>query len=152
MLTRRESGLVPVRSTFDIALDRMFRDVFDGFQGYEPAAWGPRTFPAVNAWEDESSFHVEAEVPGFEEKDLTLTVLGNELRVSGTRAAGNADPNEENRKIFHRERYTGEFTRVLRFPVDIDDSRISATFKNGLLSVTLPKAAAALPRKIEIKG
>lgn len=148
MLTRRESGLVPVRSAFDVALDRVFRDVFDGFQGWEPAAWGPRTFPAVNAWEDEKSFHVEAEVPGFEEKDLNITVLGNELRLSGARTAGD----EEDRKIFHRERYTGEFTRVLRFPVDIDDSRISASFRNGLLRVTLPKAAAALPRKIEIKG
>lgn len=149
MLTRRDAGLVPVRSAFDVALDRVFRDVFDGFQGWEPAAaWGPRTFPAVNAWEDETSFHVEAEVPGFEEKDLNVTVLGNELRLSGVRTAGN----EEDRKVFHRERYTGEFTRVLRFPVDIDDSRIAASFKNGLLTVTLPKAAAALPRKIEIKG
>ena len=148
MLTRREAGLAPVRSPFDVALDRVFRDVFDGLSAWEPTTWNPRSFPAVNAWEDETSFHVEAELPGFEERDLEVSVLGNELRLSGRRET----KLEENEKIYHRERHTGEFSRVLRFPVDLEDGKISAAFKNGLLSVTLPKAAAALPRKIEIKG
>ena len=148
MLTRRDSGLVPVRSTFDVALDRMLRDVFDGFSAWESGPWTPRVFPAVNAWEDEKAYHVEAELPGFEEKDLSITVLGNELRLSGTRT----ETREENDKVFHRERHTGEFTRVLRFPVDLDEGTIAASLKNGLLAITLPKATAALPRKIEIKG
>jgi HSP20 family protein len=148
MLTRRETGLVPVRSAFDVALDRVFRDVFDGLSGWEPSTWGARAFPAVNAWEDEKAFHVEAELPGFEEKDLEVSVLGNELRLTGRRET----KVEENEKIYHRERYTGEFNRVLRFPVDIESGKISAEFKNGLLTVSLPKAAASLPRKIEIKG
>jgi HSP20 family protein len=147
MLTRRDTGLVPVRSAFDLALDRVFRDVFEG-PGWETLPWTPRGFPAVNAWEDEKAFHVEAELPGFEEKDLSLTVLGNELRLEGKRE----EKQEENAKVYHRERYAGEFARILRFPVDVDEGKIEARFKNGLLTVTLPKAAASLPRKIEVRG
>jgi HSP20 family protein len=145
MLTRRETGLVPRTTNWD--LDRLFRDVFNDFPTWSPA---PRTtrYPAVNAWEDDSAYHVEAELAGFAEKDIEVTVLGNELRLSGKRES----KTDENAKVFHRERYIGEFSRVLRFPVDLDDSKVKAEFKNGVLTVTLPKAAAALPRKIEVKG
>jgi HSP20 family protein len=147
MLTRRETGLVPVRSAFDSALDSVFRDVFSNFPTWESTPW-VRSFPAVNAWEDEKAFHVEAELPGFDEKDVEVTVLGNELRLEGRRE----EKHEENTKLYQSERYTGEFKRVLRFPVDLDEAKIEARFKNGLLTVTLPKAAAALPRKIEVRG
>jgi HSP20 family protein len=147
MLTRRETGLIPVRTPFDVALDSVFRDVFSNLPAWEATAW-TRGFPAVNAWEDEKAFHVEAELPGFDEKSVNVTVLGNELRLEGRRE----ETHEENAKIYHRERSTGEFKRVLQFPVDLDDSKIEARFKNGLLTVTLPKAAAALPRKIEVRG
>jgi HSP20 family protein len=148
MLTRRETGLVPVRGAFDLALDRVFRDVFESYPAWSASAWEPRGFPAVNAWEDAKAFHVEAELPGFEEKDIQVTVLGNELRLEGKRE----ESTEDNAKVFHRERFHGDFTRVLRFPVEIEDGKIEARFKNGLLLVTLPKAAAALPRKIEVRG
>lgn len=147
MFTRRETGLVPVRSAFDLALDRVFQDVFEGLPRWEVAPL-TRSFPAVNAWEDEKVFHVEAELPGFEEKDIQVTVLGNELRLEGKRE----EIRDENTKLYHRERYYGEFARVLRFPVDLDESKVDANFKNGLLTITLPKAAASLPRKIEVKG
>ncbi|MFN8177463.1 MAG: Hsp20/alpha crystallin family protein [bacterium] len=147
MLTRRDSGLVPIRHPFDLALDRVFRDVFEAQPTWDLTTW-TRGFPAVNAWEDEKAFHVEAELPGFEEKDINLTVLGTELRIEGKRE----DVREENVKVYQRERHYGEFARVLRFPVEIDEGKIEAHFKNGLLSVELPKATAALPRKIEVRG
>lgn len=145
MLTRRDTRLVPRTTGWD--LDGLFRDVFEDFPAWSSA---PRTsrYPAVNAWEEGSAYHVEAELAGFAEKDIEITVLGNELRLSGKRET----KTDENAKVFHRERHFGEFSRVLRFPVDLDDSKVKAEFKNGILTVTLPKAAAALPRKIEIKG
>ncbi|HEY7698277.1 MAG TPA: Hsp20/alpha crystallin family protein [Vicinamibacteria bacterium] len=148
MLTRRETGLVPVRNAFDLALDRVFQDVFEGFPRWDLTTWTPRSFPAVNAWEDEKAFHVEAELPGMEEKDIQITVLGNELRLEGKRE----EVHDESARVQHRERFNGEFSRTLRFPVEIDDSKVEARFRNGLLTVTMPKAAAALPRKIEVKG
>ena len=147
MLVRRNS-LVPAHTPFETSLDRLFRDVLGGLPtSYENSSWEGRV-PAVNAWEDETSYHVEAELPGFEEKDLNLTVLGDTLRLEGKRE----ETHEENAKVFHRERWSGEFSRTLRFPVDIDDAKVEARFKNGILTVTLPKAQAALPRRIELKG
>lgn len=147
MLVRR-NHLAPVSHTpFENHLDRLFRDVLGGTSGWEGAGWEGRV-PAVNAWEDETSYHVEAELPGFEEKDLNLTVLGDTLRLEGKRE----ETHEENARIYHRERWSGEFSRTLRFPVDIDDSKVDAHFKNGVLSITLGKAQAALPRKIQVKG
>ncbi len=151
MLTRRASALVPVRSAFDVALDSVFRDVFNGVPTWETTT-SARGFPAVNAWEDEKAFHVEAELPGFEEKDVTVTVLGNELRLEGRHEEKREEKDAEKTKVHYRERYTGEFSRVLRFPIDLDEGKIEARFKNGLLTVTLPKAAAALPRKIEVRS
>ena len=144
MLNHRESGLVP-QTGWDI--DRLFRDVFRELPAWAPAPTNAR-FPAVNAWEDDEAYHVEAELAGFAENDLEITVIGNELRVSGKREA----QTEEKAKVFHRERYTGEFTRVLRFPVDLDDSKVEAKLNHGVLTVRLPKAAAALPRKIQVQG
>ena len=94
MLSRRQTGLVPVRSAFDLALDRVFSDVFEGLPRWEVSPW-TRSFPAVNAWEDDKSFHVEAELPGFEEKDIQVTVLGNELRLEGKRQ----ETRDENSKL-----------------------------------------------------
>ncbi|MCA9284409.1 MAG: Hsp20/alpha crystallin family protein [Gemmatimonadetes bacterium] len=147
MLVRRDAGLVPRSSSLDI--DRLFRDVFEDFPTWAPAAWsGTSKYPAVNAWEDDHAYHVEAELAGFQEKDIEITVLGNELRISGRRE----EKTEENAKVYHRERYVGEFSRVLRFPVDLDDSKVEAKLDHGVLRVRLPKAAAALPRKIEVQG
>jgi HSP20 family protein len=144
MLNRRATGLVP-HTGWDI--DRLFLDVFQDFPALTSAARTARV-PAVNTTEDDHAYHVEAELAGFEEKDLDITVLGNELRISGKRET----QAEKSSKVYHRERYSGEFSRVLRFPVDLDDSKIEAKLSQGVLTITLPKAAAALPREIQVKG
>lgn len=144
MLNRRETGLVP-QTGWDI--DRLFRDVFRELPAWTPAPTNAR-FPAVNAWEDDEAYHVEAELAGFAEKDIEITVIGNELKISGKRET----QTEEDSKVFHRERRTGEFSRVLRFRVDLDDSKVEAKLNHGVLTVRLPKVAAALPRKIKVQG
>jgi HSP20 family protein len=142
------SHLVPqLRHPFDSSLDRLFRDVFDGFAPAEALASGGR-YPAVNAWEDEKAYHVEAELPGWEEKQLNVTVQGKELRLEGKREE--AGPDESN--YTHRERWSGGFVRTFHFPVEIEEGKVDASFRNGILSVALPKAQAALPRRIEVKG
>jgi HSP20 family protein len=147
MLVRR-NHLVPVtHAPFEHHLDRLFRDVLGSFPTTDEAPRGGQ-MPAVNVREDETSFRVEAELPGFAESDLNVTVLGDTLRLEGKRE----ETHEENAKVYHRERWSGEFSRTLRFPVDIDDSKVDAHFKNGVLSITLGKAQAALPRKIQVQG
>lgn len=105
------------------------------------------TFPATNAWQDDANVHVEAELPGMELSDLEIYVMGgNQLMIKGERKAPQVD-----KAIWHRqERGFGAFTRVLELPIDVDADQVQARLVNGVLSVKLPKSAAAKPKKIPI--
>jgi len=145
MLVRR--SFLPVSGGFDNSLDRLFRDAFENLPADDTSA---RFGLPVNVWEDENSYHVEAELPGFTEKDVEITVLGDELRVE----AGQEETKEEKDpkgKLIRRERRTGRVARSLRFAVDIEENDVKAKFEHGLLTIELPKAKAALPRKIQIR-
>jgi len=147
MLVTRGS-LLPTR-TERVPFDRLFDDLLEGFP-LAQASWSGNGYrlPAVDSWEDEKNYYVEAELPGFTEKEIDVSVLGNELRLTGLRET----EREENKTFHRRERFTGKMERILRFPVEIDAGKIDATFMNGVLKITLPKAQAALPRKITVKG
>jgi HSP20 family protein len=151
MLVPRNSTRLPVLRG-NVGIDRLFDDLFDGFP-FGSTSWETplRAFPAVNSWEDEKSYHLEAELPGLSEKDVEITVLGNELRISGGREE-TIEKKDEKTTYHRRERYVGKFSRVFRFPVDVDESKVKAKFVNGVLEITMPKAEAALPRRIEVKA
>jgi HSP20 family protein len=150
MLVPRNSTRLPAHRR-NVEFDRLFDDLFHGFP-LRLSTWEPdaRSFPAVNSWEDEKSYHVEAELPGLTEKDLEITLLSNELRLAGGREE-ETEKNGNGSTYHRRERYSGKFSRVFRFPVEIEESKVEAKFANGVLEIKLPKAAAALPRKIEVK-
>jgi HSP20 family protein len=128
------------------AVDRLF-DTFPYFDGGQPfrAAAG---FPALNIWDDENNLYVEAEIPGVKAEDLEAYAIGRELTIKGRRASLQ-DP----KALYHRqERGTGEFARVMELPVDVDANGVQASLKDGILTVTLPKAREAKPRRIEVKA
>lgn len=104
-------------------------------------------YPALNVWEDESSFHAEAELPGFRLEDVEVTVRGNEISLSGERK-----PEDKEGLTWHRrERGFGRFHRTLGFPLPVEADKVQASLKNGVLTITLPKAEAARPRKIQVR-
>jgi HSP20 family protein len=105
-----------------------------------------RAFPAINVVEDADNFHVEAELPGFSIEDLDISLTDNQLTISGERTFSVPAGSE----VLRRERPTGKFTRVLRVAADLDAQRVSAKLKDGILTVTLPKAEAVKPRKISV--
>jgi HSP20 family protein len=144
----RTNSLVPVFRN-ELGLDRLFNNLFRDFPFEDTSVGEAGRYPAVDAWEDEKAFHVEAEMPGLKEKDIEISVLGNELRIVGGTETGKE---EKDNKYHRRERFVGRFSRVLRFPVDIEDGKVEAKYESGILSITLPKAAAALPRRIEVKS
>jgi len=132
--------------------DEMGR-LFEDFTTNWPAALrfgGLRggTFPALNLWEDENRVFAEAELPGLKLGDLDINVLGNELTIRGERQ----DAHRETAMSHRRERGLGSFTRVVRLPVEIDAEQVEATLKNGVLTIAMPKAERAKPRKIEVKA
>lgn len=143
MLTARFPRMIP-SSAQNRTMDQLLDSVFSEFPAFGVST---RPFPSMNAWEDTSNLYVEAELPGFRIGDLEITFSGNELTISGTR--GETKP--EGATFFRRERPSGAFTRTLRVGTEIDGSKVSATLVNGVLTVVLPKAEAAKPRKIDVK-
>jgi HSP20 family protein len=103
--------------------------------------------PALNVWEDEDKFIAEAELPGLRNEDIEISVMGGTLTLKGERKA--AAPAGG---VWHRrERVFGPFVRVVELGRPVDPEGVVASFQHGVLTVTLPKAAAAKPRRIEVR-
>jgi len=113
-------------------------------------------FPAVGDWapsmdvsETKEALVVKAEVPGLDPKDIQISLQEQYLTIKGEKTQEKLDKEER----YHRvERFYGSFARSVRLPVGVDGSRVTASFKNGLLTVTLPKTAAAKGTTIPIKA
>ena len=126
---------------------RELRDEMDrlvsGFVGALPEGpWSPaRGQPGVN-------LKVEMELPGVRNDQIELSVVGNELTLSFQRQ----DDAPEGATYHRRERPVGTFTRVLRLPTDVNPDAVEAQLRDGVLTVTLPKAETAKPKKIKITG
>jgi len=132
-------------------LRREMDRLLSGFLGNLPNG-GPagalRGQPAVNMRESNDAVHVELEVPGLTSNQLDLSVVGGQLSVRLERP----DEAREGTTQHRRERPVGSFARVLQLPAEVDAGRVEAELKDGVLTITLPKAEAAKPRKIQVNA
>jgi len=126
-------------------MDRLLTGVTTAL-GAPSRSAGGRGQPAVNVWESGDALFVELEVPGLKSEQLELSVVGGELTIKVERP----EIEEEGVTYHRRERPVGSFTRVVRLPVEVDADRVQAELRNGVLTITLPKAEAARPRKIQV--
>jgi len=113
-----------------------------------PGAQRVGVFPPVNLTQDKDTFYVRCELPGIDPGALDISALGNKLTLSGKREI--ADPGE-GASYHRREREAGSFSRSLTLPTEFDAERVTADYRDGILTVTLPKAEAAKPRQISVK-
>jgi HSP20 family protein len=121
------------------------------FQGAGlPAEPGREHFvPKVNVKETEGAIEITAEVPGLKPEDIELTLTGDILTLKGEKK----DEREEKTEDYHLvERSYGHFQRSFRLPVEVDRAKLAATHKDGVLTVTLPKAGEGGTARIEVKG
>lgn len=103
--------------------------------------------PAINLWADEDHVFAEADLPGLDPAKIDVTVAeGNTLQIHGSREL----PQAEGAVWVRQERPAGTFTREIELPVVVDADRVQAKYENGVLKLTLPKSAAAKPRKIPV--
>jgi len=103
--------------------------------------------PEVDVSETPDEVVVKADVPGINEKDLSVTLSSDNLIIKGERK----EEKEEKGKHFHRvERSYGSFQRSITLPVAVDTSKVNATYTNGVLEVHLPKTAESKPKEIKI--
>ena len=126
---------------------RAFEDAFTRVLS-EPQTNRPWA-PAVDIYETENELVLKADLPDVESKDIDVRVENQTLTIAGERKF---ESQQDNNKGYHRiERSYGNFVRSFAVPNTFDTQKIAASFKNGVLSVTLPKKEAAKPRQIKVQ-
>lgn len=121
-------------------MDRLFDDAFRGF-GLSAFGQGGLSWPQVEVVERDKEVRVTAELPGLEEQDVELRVEDNVLILRGEKRTEFDDAERQ-----YSERSYGRFERRLALPAEVDEESASATFRNGVLTVTLPKTERARQR------
>jgi HSP20 family protein len=130
-------------------IDRLFGSVFGRHFGHPGVLRAGYVFPPVNLWETDDEYVVQCELPGLEMNDLEVTVTGDHLSVSGERS----DPTPEEGVTLHRrERDFGRFSRALTLPGPVESDQCQATLRDGVLSIRIPKAEAARPKRIKVRA
>jgi HSP20 family protein len=130
-------------------MDRLRREM-DNLVGVNRRGIAPAAgvFPALNVSEDEDNLYVRAELPGVLPEDIEITTKENNLIIKGERKIAA----EGERVSYHRrEREAGSFRRIISLPTRVDGDKVTAACKDGVLTVTLPRAAEVKPRQIKVK-
>jgi HSP20 family protein len=138
----------PAKSIFSLK-DEMDR-VFNDFLGNESLLVDNMVnlTPLVNIEETDNDYIITAELPGIEKKDIKITFQNNMLNISGEKK----EEKEMDNRNFHRvERRYGKFSRSIAIPSSIELDKIDASYKNGILTVKVPKSEEAKPKEIEVK-
>lgn len=126
-----------INRLFENPLENGGSDVFN--------AWAP----ALDVYEDKENVIVRAELPGMKKEDIDISLHDNLITVSGERKN---EKKYEGSKTSREERFFGRFTRSISLPKQVDSGSAKATYKDGVLTVTLPKAEEAKPRQVQIQG
>ena len=140
------------------SLQRDVNQLFDAFfRGFDVAPFDFasdrfRTFsPSIDIKETDKEILIKAELPGMDEKDVEVNLLEDRLTIKGEKKEEKEDKGSD---YYHMERSYGSFNRVIALPDRVDTKKAEANFKNGVLSITLPKTAEAKEKgkKIPIKA
>lgn len=137
----------PFRDVSDVQSE--LNRVFDGFLGRAGSmSGGDRVWaPAVDMYETKDDLVVTADLPGVNEKEVQLSITGDVLSLKGERTPSQ-EPKQES---FHRgERWYGRFERHLSLPVSVQADKVKAMYRDGVLTITLPKAEEIKSRSIKI--
>lgn len=107
----------------------------------------PTWAPALDVREDKDQYTVNLELAGFKREDISVQIEDGNLVIAGERKAETVN---EGTAVHRQERYYGKFSRVLSLPLPIADNQVKAAYKDGVLTVTLPKAEQAKPKQIAV--
>ncbi|HEY9164648.1 MAG TPA: Hsp20/alpha crystallin family protein [Candidatus Kryptonia bacterium] len=133
-----------------VSMQRELGRVFDGlFSDFDGNVSGlSRWAPHVDVSENHDAYTIKAELPGVSKNDVKITLQDNILTLKGEKKNENEEKNAEYHRI---ERSYGSFERSFTLPTGVKSDKIDASFKDGVLSITLPKVEEAKPREIEVK-
>jgi HSP20 family protein len=132
-----------LRDEMDKIFNQFTTRTFDSEETPE-VDWSPR----VDITENENSYVVKAELAGLSKDDVKITMKEDVLTIRGEKKS---ETKSENENVHLLERRYGRFVRAFRLPSSVNSKKIDATFKDGILTLSLPKAEEAKPKEIEIK-
>lgn len=136
------SDLTGIQQEMNRLFDEFFGERRTGLAG---GGWSP----AVDVSETETSLTIRSELPGMTQENIELNLQDNVLTLKGEKS----QEEKEDQENFHRiERSYGSFSRSFSLPANVDQEKVEATFKNGVLEIVLPKAEEAMPKKIAISA
>lgn len=139
----------PARDVF--GLHHRMDHLLDEF--FSPATWSGSNLslwnldPAVDVYENNDNIVIQAELPGLEKKDIVVDVKDRVLTLKGERSS---DHEVKQENYYQRERTFGKFERSFTLPIDIDPEKIDATYKNGVLKITIPKPEEQKPKQVTV--
>jgi HSP20 family protein len=107
---------------------------------------GTGAFPLINVFNDGEDFVLVAELPGVKKEDLDIQVRGDTLRIQGKKTVAYDD----GASVHRRERAAGQFDRTLTLPGEVDSAKVAAEYRDGVLTLRLPRAESAKPRTVAI--
>ncbi|MBN2139334.1 MAG: Hsp20/alpha crystallin family protein [Sedimentisphaerales bacterium] len=146
-------ALVPIQRTRNDGLATLHHemdDLFDSFfRGLERPLSGYKAWPAIDIAEQDNAIVVRAEVPGCKAEDVEISVFNNKLTISGEKKASQE---KKEKGYYYSESSYGSFRRELALPTDVDQSKIDAVCKDGVLAITLPKSLESKAMKVKVKG
>ena len=125
-------------------LNRLFELSGDGRPAESFGDWAP----ALDAFEDKDKYVVSVELPGMKKEDINVTVHDGILTVSGERRH---EKDVKEGTVHRTERYYGKFSRSVSLPAVVKSDKVAAAYKDGILSIEIPKAEEAKPKQIEVK-
>lgn len=103
--------------------------------------------PALDVYEDKDNVYVRAELPGMKKEDIDLSLHAETLSISGERKS---EETHKDAEVYRSERFFGRFQRTVSLPTAVDANKVKAQYKDGILTVTLPKAEEAKPKHIDV--
>lgn len=135
------AGLSSLRNEIDRLFDAPLSELGRASQFLTGSA------PALDVYEDKDNFVVKAEVPGMEKEDIDVNLHDDILSISGERK----NEKLENAQTHRTERFFGRFQRTVNLPAPVAAEKVSGQYKDGILTITLPKAEEAKPKQIDVQ-
>ncbi|WP_320006913.1 Hsp20/alpha crystallin family protein [Maridesulfovibrio sp.] len=124
---------------FPYEFDKIFNDAFNPHHHNRRKA----SYPPLNISEDENNIYIRAEVPGVSINDMEITITAKNLVIKGERKLPEG-------RYFRQERPSGTFQRIISINTTVDVDKVSASVKDGILNIVLPKTETSIPRKVDI--
>lgn len=135
----------PVVTSLRKEMDRLFDRLWDGDEFRLMGEWNP----SMDLSETKDALIARIEIPGIEQKDVHVSLENGVLTVKGEKQL---EAEKKDERFYRTERSYGSFVRTLWLPVSVDAARVTATFKNGVLTITMPKAREAMGIEIPVKA